>query len=87
MGLFMIESNILIYTYDVREQPRQARSLALLEGLGGTGSGRLFVQYLREFFSRITHGSSPLLNVSDAANQTSLLSATFTVHPVTSQIV
>ena len=87
MGLILIDSNILIYAYDVRDKHRQKRALEAIKTLGSMGSGRLSAQCLSEFFSRTTRQSSPLLTVPAAAQQTALLSASFTVYPITPQIV
>jgi predicted nucleic acid-binding protein len=87
MELILIDSNVLIYAYDVREEVRQGRARAALHALGITGKGRLSAQCLSEFFARTTRRPSPLLTIQEAAQQTSLLSTTFGVFPVTPQVV
>ncbi|MFU8771554.1 MAG: PIN domain-containing protein [Anaerolineales bacterium] len=87
MGLILIDSNVLIYAYDVRDQPRQEHAFSVLKTIGSFGNGRLSAQCLSEFFSRTTRGPSPLLSIPEAAQQTTYLSTIFRVHPVTQQIV
>lgn len=87
MGPILIDSNVLIYAYDVRDEPRQEHALSVVNALGSMGNGRLSAQCLSEFFSRTTRRPSPLLTVPAAARQTALLSTTFTVYPVTPQVV
>lgn len=87
MGPILIDSNILIYAYDVRAEQRQARALSVMKALGSMGNGRLSAQCLSEFFSRVTRQPSPLLSAHAAALQTTLLSTTFNVYPVTAQVV
>lgn len=87
MEPILIDSNVLIYAYDVRDDSRQKRALTVIEALGGIGIGRLSAQCLSEFFSRTTRKPFPLLTVPQAAQQTALLSTTFMVFPVTQQIV
>jgi predicted nucleic acid-binding protein len=87
MGLILIDSNVLIYAYDVRDEPRQERALATVKTLASMGSGRLSAQCLSEFFSRVTRGPSPLLPIPTAAQQTEYLLTTFVVYPITSQVV
>jgi predicted nucleic acid-binding protein len=85
--IILIDSNVLIYAYDVRDENRQKQALSVVSTLGGIGSGRLSAQCLAEFFSRTTRGAYPLLTVPIAAEQTALLSLAFSVYPVTSQVV
>ena len=87
MGLILIDSNVLIYAYDVRDQLRQELSLSVLKAIGSFGNGRLSTQCLSEFFSRTTRGPSPLLSIPEADQQTTYLSTIFLVHPLTQQIV
>lgn len=87
MGSILIDSNILIYAYDVRAERRQARALSVMKALGSMGNGRLSAQCLSEFFASVTRQPSPLLSAHAAALQTSLLSTTFNVYPVTAQVV
>lgn len=87
MGPILIDSNVLIYAYDVRDGLRQERAYAVVDALGSAGTGRLSVQCLSEFFARTTRKPSPLLTVPAAEQQTALLSTIFTVHPITPQVV
>ena len=87
MELILIDSNVLIYAYDIRDELRQERAQAVIEAIGLAGNGRLSAQCLSEFFARITRKPAPLLIVKEAAQQTMLLSTTFSVYPVTPQVV
>jgi predicted nucleic acid-binding protein len=86
----LIDTNLLVYAYDLRDPSRQAFAVRVLSGLARGGIGCLSVQSLSEFFSATTRqrkGQSPVLPVSDAIMETEKLARAFLVYPVTQLIV
>jgi predicted nucleic acid-binding protein len=45
----LIETNVLVYTFDQNDPPRQERAIQVLRALEESASGRLSVQCLAEF--------------------------------------
>ena len=59
----------------------------MLDQLDATGSGRLSVQCLAEFFSAATRGSAPKLSVPEAAQQVDQLARAWPVLDLAPMIV
>jgi predicted nucleic acid-binding protein len=70
--LVLIDTNLLVYLYDRNHPGKQARARLVLEQLGLTGTGRLSVQFLSEFFSVATRKLAPPLSPADALEQVGL---------------
>ena len=50
MALILIDSNVLIYAYAVRDEPRQQRALKVVNALGSKGWVNCRVLFLKESF-------------------------------------
>lgn len=87
MAAVLIDTNVLVYAHERREPVKQARAIRVLERLQLTGSGRLSVQCLAEFFRAATRGSSPILPPVEAMKQTQRLARAWPVFDVTPFIV
>lgn len=87
MALGLIDTNILVYAVDPANPDRQHRAIELLERLESTGSGRLSVQCLAEFFSATTRKLQPSLTPSEAAAQLESLARAFPILDLTPMIV
>jgi predicted nucleic acid-binding protein len=86
----LIDSNLLIYMFDGRDEPKRQRAIATVLALAEAGEGRLSVQCLSEFFSVTTRskaGMPPMLSIGIAAQQAETLTRTFETFPLTPQIV
>jgi predicted nucleic acid-binding protein len=69
MTAILIDTNILVYAHDRGEYEKQGQAIQLLERLVATGSGRLSVQCLSEFFNVVTRGKNPKLPLAEAIQQ------------------
>ena len=87
MPAILVDTNILVYAYDRGEFIKQQQSIRILEFLQASGAGRLSVQCLAEFFRVTTKGTSPILSVQQAQEQTEELAHSWQVLNLTPQIV
>lgn len=87
MAAILIDTNVLVYAHERREPVKQAQAIRMLERLHLTGSGRLSVQCLAEFFRAATRGPSPILPLVDAMEQTQRLARAWPIFDVTPFIV
>jgi predicted nucleic acid-binding protein len=67
--LFMLDSNILVYSIDPSEHEKQLRSLDVLHKLAESERGIVSIQVLGEFFRSSTRQIRQLLSHSDAETQ------------------
>jgi len=51
---FLVDSNVLVYAFDPRDQRKRRQAVAILERLVSSGRGVLSVQCLSEFFNTVT---------------------------------
>ncbi len=54
-----VDTNVLVYTRDSSEKPKQRRADEWMKRLWATGSGRLSVQVLQEFYVTVTQKLKP----------------------------
>ena len=87
MNAILIDTNVLLYAYDENDSTRQNRALEVLQRLEETGSGRLSVQCLAEFFSVSTRKLIPPLTPAEATGQVDLLVRVYPVFDLTQAIV
>ncbi|MGB8646110.1 MAG: PIN domain-containing protein [Anaerolineae bacterium] len=87
MSIILIDTNLLLYAYDVTEPGRSGRAQAMLDQLKGTGLGRLSVQCLAEFFSISTRKLKPPLTRAQALTQIALMGEAYPVLDLTLAIV
>jgi predicted nucleic acid-binding protein len=83
----LVDTNILVYAYDPGELERQGRAIQLLDQLHLSGTGRLSVQCLGEFFSATTRPlrlSPPRLTTAEALQSIEQMARHFEVYPLTS---
>jgi predicted nucleic acid-binding protein len=72
MPPILIDTNVLLYLYDHNQPVKQERARDVLDQLELSGSGRLSVQCLAEFFSVATRKLSPALTPAQAVQQINL---------------
>jgi predicted nucleic acid-binding protein len=86
----LIDSNVLIYMYDGRDELKRERAISTVLALVENGEGRLSAQCLSEFFSVTTRskpGGQPMLPTNLASQQTEYLMRTFETFSITPQVV
>ena len=82
----MIDTNLLVYSYDTADAVKQQRALATLYYLTLHNRGALSTQVLAEFFVTATRKISPPLSIDDAASRIEHLLHIWTVLDVTSAV-
>jgi predicted nucleic acid-binding protein len=85
MPLVLLDTNILVYTFDPRDIERQEKAIALLIELEARGVGRLSVQCLAEFVNAVL--SKRLLTIGEALLQVGHWQSVFRVFDLTPQVV
>jgi len=65
--LQFVDTNILVYAYDLSQGDKHEKAKALLLSLWETGLGCLSIQVLQEFFVSVTRKSKHPLSVEQAA--------------------
>lgn len=83
----LIDTNLLVYLYDVNNPNKAARARLVLDHLEFTRTGRLSVQSLSEFLHVSTHKLDPPLTWSDALDQASLFTRLWPVFDLTPMII
>jgi len=83
----LIDTNILVYTYDSQAEPRRQQAIRVLEALQLSGAGRLSVQCLAEFASVATRRLDPRLTRGEALDQVEKWAQAFPVYSLTAPIV
>jgi len=83
----LVDTNVLVYAYDMGEAVKQERALQVLDALQGAGTGQLSTQTLAEFFRVTTRESRRLLTVAEATEQVEKLVRAWSVLEVTPMIV
>jgi predicted nucleic acid-binding protein len=87
MEQVLIDTNILIYAHQPSETIKYDRALRLLDTLAEAGSGRLSAQILGEFLSATTRGRRPILAITEALRQATVLADAFPPFDLTGLIV
>jgi predicted nucleic acid-binding protein len=87
MPPILIDTNLLVYLYDVGSPNKAAQARKVLDRLELTRSGRLSVQCLAEFLNVSTRKLDPPLSRADALEQVSLFTRMWPVFDLTPLIV
>lgn len=87
MPPILIDTNALVYLYDMKSPIKAALAREVIERLDLTRTGRLSVQNLAEFFRVATGNLDPPLSYEDAMTQISLFMRLFPVYDLTAMIV
>ncbi|HKC24397.1 MAG TPA: PIN domain nuclease, partial [Thermoanaerobaculia bacterium] len=61
-----VDTNVLLYRYDVTASAKRELASALVSGLWDSGSGAVSMQVLQEFFSAATRKLAKPLSTSEA---------------------
>ncbi len=85
MSMILLDTNVLVYAFDVRQPSLQQKAKAVVLRAEETVSGRLSVQCLSEFFRVAT--AKMQLPAAEMFRQVEYWQSAFPVFPLTSQIV
>lgn len=83
----LIDTNIIVYSYDFSEPQKQKIAIETLDSIHKTESGVLSSQILAEFFSCITKKIAKPLSLKAASEQIELYILSWTVIDITPFIV
>jgi len=83
----LVDSNVLIYCYDLTDVAKQQRSLETLEALSSTATGALSAQVLAEFFVNVTFKIPEPLTVEEGMERVTHYVRSWTVFDVTTRVV
>lgn len=86
---FFVDSNILVYTYDISDLQKQKAALRVLDRLASSGTGVVSTQVLAEFFVTVTNERKfpNALSVVQAMNRVQNYMQAWEVVEVTGMIV
>ena len=87
MPPILIDTNVLVYTFDQDELSKQEQAIRVLKQLELPGSGRLSVQCLAEFVSVSTRRLRPPLTPAEAVVQVERFAQAYTVFDLTPTVV
>ncbi len=87
MTAILIDTNVLVYAHDLGEYEKQGQAIRVLQYLQETGSGRLSVQCLAEFFSITRRGPKPKLTIEEATRQVQQFAQTWIIFDLTPQVI
>lgn len=74
MSLEFVDTNVLLYAYDISAGPRHEQAFALVDRLGRQHNGALSVQVLQEFYVNVTRKIAATLPPQVAVERLRLLS-------------
>jgi len=83
----LVDTNLLVYLYDLHSPKKSAQARLVLERLELTRMGRLSVQSLAEFLHVSTHKLDPPLSWAEALDQVTLFTSMWPVFDLTPMIV
>lgn len=87
MSLILLDTNILISSYDQNDPTKQTQAILVMEWLHQSNAGRISVQSLAEFINLAMKKLKPPLSAKEALSQAGLLSKLWYVYDLTPEIV
>ncbi len=87
MTRILIDTNVLVYIFDTRDQSRQDHDELVLRHLEKTNQGQLSAQCPAEFFIATTRGIRPFLPRPEAFLHVQRWMSAYPVFPLTDSIV
>lgn len=87
MPAILIDTNVLVYLFDINDPFKQDQSIRVLQQLELSGSGRLSAQNLAEFCAVTTRRLRPFLTPAQAGQQVERLARAFPVFDLTAMII
>jgi predicted nucleic acid-binding protein len=83
----LIDTNVLVYTFDQNDPPRQERAIQVLRALEERASGRLSVQCLAEFCAVVMGRLRPVMSPEETLAQVERLQRVYPVYNLTPMII
>lgn len=84
----MIDTNVLVYAYDLSEPEKRQKALSLIQTLATEGRMVVSIQSLNEFYNTVTHPRKPFrISHEDAVEAVESIIAAATVVPMTVDVV
>lgn len=87
MTASLIDTSILVYSFDLAEPRKKKAARELLKNLQLYQQGVLSIQCVGEFFNVVSHGKLPEMTLVEAASQVEVFLQTFPVYALTPGIV
>lgn len=87
MTVILIDTNVLVYVFDLSEAKKRAHAITVLRELQNKSLGCLSVQCLSEFFNAVTRGVTPKLPIAEALQHVQDYLLAFPTHLLTPSIV
>ncbi|MGD2148111.1 MAG: PIN domain-containing protein [Anaerolineae bacterium] len=87
MTTVLIDTNLLVYVYDLSELNKRRQALEVLQRVRDANSGVLSAQVLSEFYNTVTRKLAPPLPPVKAEAQVQAFARMWPVVPVTAQVV
>ncbi len=83
----LVDTNVLVYAFDLAEAEKRARAITLLDELRENALGCISIQCLSEFFNAVTRGKPPKLAIEKALQYTQDYVLAFPTYLLTPSIV
>jgi predicted nucleic acid-binding protein len=83
----LIDTNVLVYTFDQNDPLRQERAIQVLRALEESASGRLSVQCLAEFCAVVMRRLQPVMSPAETLAQVERLQRIYPVYNLTPMII
>jgi predicted nucleic acid-binding protein len=83
----LIDTNLLVYMYDLDEPEKQQRAVETVQRVYEAETGALSAQVLSEFYNVVTRKLTPPLTATQAEAQVQALARIWPVFPITSEVV
>ncbi|HEU0294100.1 MAG TPA: PIN domain-containing protein [Anaerolineales bacterium] len=87
MTEILIDTNILVYVFDLKEFQKRAHAVMVVRELQNRSLGCLSVQCLSEFFNAVTRGAQPKLPIDEALQYVQDYLLAFPTHLLTPSTV
>jgi predicted nucleic acid-binding protein len=87
MTAILIDTNILVYSFDLAEPKKMTVARKLLAQVQLYQQGHLSIQCIAEFFNVVSRGNLPKMTLQDASAQVEFFLHSFPVYPLTPGIV
>jgi predicted nucleic acid-binding protein len=84
---YLLDSNVLVYTLDVRDPDKRQRAKEVIRGVALSGSAALPVQSLSEFSNVCLRKLEPALEPQEVRREVERLYMAFKVIPLTAPVV
>lgn len=87
MTEILIDTNLLVYMFDMAEEEKQQKAISIVHQLEINQRGCLSVQCLSEFVNATTRRKTPILTLLEAAEQVDNFLQAFPVFPLMPTII